>query len=358
MKKFLPLFLLFLLSCSVQEKEDVKGWQFYYDLGMSSYIAKNYSDAIANFYKAVSIAPKEPKVWNALGLAYMAAKEYEKSEDAFNKALQVDITFTEAKMNLGILYYISDNYDKARQTLEETLEDETFPQKHMVYYYLAKAYKAIGHEEGYTMYLEKSTAYYPLFFDAQWELAKEYERKGDYTKAMEVYTFLLNNDTNTPFALLSLARVNFELGDYKLSKDYIKQLLDMKNVDNLIKTQTYELLNKVLLKEQSQYIAKQQLETAEETEKKQAKPTEKEPENKKETFYSIQIGAFSSYEGADNFKRAVERKLSLKDISVVEKAGIYRVMYGKFKTREEAKGKLERLIKYKLSGFITEEFSR
>ncbi len=357
MKKFLTLFLLFLFSCSVQEKGEIKGWQFYYDLGMSSYIAKNYSDAIANFYKAVSIAPKEPKVWNALGLAYMAAREYVKSEDAFNKALQADTAFTEAKMNLGILYYVSDNYDKAKQTLEETLKDEAFPQKHMVYYYLAKVYKAMGDEEGYIRYLERSTAYYPLFFDAQWELAKEYERKEDYTKAKDVYTFLLDNDTNKPAALLNLARVNFELGDYKLSKDYIKQLLDMKEVDSLIRTQAYELLNKVLVKEQSQYIAKQQLETAEETEKKQAKPTEKGQEDKKESFYSIQIGAFSSYEGADSFKRAVGKKLSLKDITVVEKAGVYRVVYGKFKTREEAKEELERLIKHKLSGFVTQEFS-
>lgn len=352
MKKLPPLFLLLLLSCSVQEKGETKGWQFYYDLGMSSYIAKNYSDAIANFYKAVSIAPKEPKVWNALGLAYMAAREYGKSEDAFNKALQADASFTEAKMNLGILYYVSDNYDKAKQTLEDTLKDEAFPQKHMVYYYLAKVYKAVGDEEGYIRYMERSTAYYPLFFDAQWELAKEYERRGDYAKAKDLYTFLLNNDTNKPAALLSLARVNFELGDYKLSKDYIKQLLDMKEMDSLIRTQAYELLNKVLVKEQSQYIAKQQLEGAE---KKQAQTIEKAPEDRKESFYSIQIGAFSSYDGADSFKRAVEKKLSLKDITVVEKAGVYRVVYGKFKTREEAKEELERLIKHKLSGFVTQE---
>ena len=124
-------------------KKKVK-WQYYYDLGMSSYIAKNYSEAIANFFIASQLAPNEPKVRHALGLAYMEVQEYKKSESAFLKALEVDKRFTEAKLNLGILYYRQAEYEKAISTLKEVLQDEAFPQKHMAFYYLAKLKSRFG----------------------------------------------------------------------------------------------------------------------------------------------------------------------------------------------------------------------
>jgi hypothetical protein len=67
--RFLLIFiwLIFLLSCAPATKEDqVKDWLYYYDLGMSALSAKNYSEAIANFFIATQKAPNEPKVWNSL----------------------------------------------------------------------------------------------------------------------------------------------------------------------------------------------------------------------------------------------------------------------------------------------------
>ncbi|MCS7308426.1 MAG: tetratricopeptide repeat protein, partial [Aquificaceae bacterium] len=101
---FLILFLLFSCAPRTGDINSLK-WQYNYDLGMSSYMAKNYSEAIANFYKASQLAPNEPKVWNALGLAYTEVQEYQKAETAYLKALEIDKKYTEAKMNLGILYF-------------------------------------------------------------------------------------------------------------------------------------------------------------------------------------------------------------------------------------------------------------
>ena len=114
---FLLILFSLIFSCVIKQEEGKKvQWQYYYDLGMSSYIAKNYSEAIANFFIASQLAPNEPKVWNALGLAYMEVQEHSKSENAFLKALQVDKNYTEAKLNLGILYYRQANYEKAPYT--------------------------------------------------------------------------------------------------------------------------------------------------------------------------------------------------------------------------------------------------
>jgi tetratricopeptide (TPR) repeat protein len=345
MKKCFAFFVfLLVLSCAVREQREVKEWQYYYDLGMSSYVAKNYSDAIANFYKAVQLSAKEPKVWNALGLAYMEAKEFQKAESAFQKALEVDPSYTEAKMNLGILYYNTKDYQRAKSTLTDTLKDEAFSQKHMAYYYLAKVYKELGDKDMYLDSLEKATAYNPLFLEAQMELAQAYEKEGNYTKARDVYNTLLNNNVDSPIVLLGLARVNFELGNYDASKDIIKTIIERKDTDSSVKNQAYELLNKVLIKEQERYI------TLHAT---QEKPKVEENPVIKKTF-AIQIGSFSSYDRADAFKKRIEAQL--KDVRIVEQSGIYRVLYGRFPTREEAEKEKKNLLKnFNILGFIVEQ---
>ncbi len=355
MKKFAFFVFLLVLSCAVQEQREVKDWRYYYDLGMSSYVAKNYSDAIANFYKAVQLSPKEPKVWNALGLAYMEAKEFQKAESAFQKALEVDPSYTEAKMNLGILYYNTKDYQRAKSTLLEALKDEAFSQKHMAYYYLAKAYKELGERDMYLNSLEKATAYNPLFLEAQMELAQEYEKEGNYLKARDVYNTLLNNNVDNPIVLLGLARVNFELGNYDASKNIIKTIIERKDTDSLVKNQAYELLNKVLIKEQEKYIQSSTIQSSPQEKPKdeqKVKVTEENPTASK--VFSIQVGSFSSYVKAEAYKKRIETYL--KDVRVVEQSGIYKVLYGRFSTREEAEKEQKNILKnFNILGFIVEQ---
>ena len=247
MKRLIFLLLLSLVfSCATPHEEEKKvKWQYYYDLGMSSYIAKNYSEAIANFFIASQLAPNEPKVWNALGLAYMEVQEYKKSESAFLKALEVDKRFTEAKLNLGILYYRQADYEKAISTLKEVLQDEAFPQKHMAFYYLGKVYQAIGNRREYINNLRKAVAYNPMFIDAQLELAQAYELEENYISAKDVYQSLVNNGVNDPNLDFSFARVEYKLGNYASAKNYIKKVVEDKRTAPQVRMQAYELLSQV-----------------------------------------------------------------------------------------------------------------
>lgn len=351
MKKCFAFFVfLLVLSCAVPEQREIKEWQYYYDLGMSSYVAKNYSDAIANFYKAVQLLPKEPKVWNALGLAYMEAKEFQKAESAFQKALEVGPSYTEAKMNLGILYYNTKDYQRAKSSLRDALKDEAFSQKHTAYYYLAKVYRELGDKGTYLDSLEKATAYNPLFLEAQMELAQEHEKEGNYTKARDVYNTLLNNNVDSPIVLLGLARVNFELGNYDASKDIIKTIIERKDTNSLVKNQAYELLNKVLIKEQERHI--RSFATQEKPKGEQKRQVEENPAVSK--AFTIQVGSFSSYDRADAFKKKIEAHL--KDVRIMEQSGIYKVLYGRFPTREEAEKEKKNLLKnFNILGFIVEQ---
>jgi tetratricopeptide (TPR) repeat protein len=377
------IWFVFLLSCAPTTKEEqVKDWLYYYDLGMSALSAKNYSEAIANFFIATQKAPNEPKVWNALGIAYMEVFEYEKAESAFRRALEVDKKFTEARLNLGVMYFRKKDYENALREIRTALADEAFPHKHIAFYYLAKIYKALDNQNLYLENLRKATAYNPMFFEAQLELANAYEEMGDYRSALDVYRNLLNNGISTPQIELNMARLLFYTGDYENAKLFIRRLIENKQADASQRSQAYELLSQILAKEQERLISRKMASAQKEgeehkaEEKTQELPPKEEPitnrtepeiakpesktENKpvevqKERVFRIQLGAFSSEERAKAWKEKLEKELGTKDIMIVEHLGIYRVLYGSFKSRAEAEAQVRRLRGYNLYGFIVQD---
>ena len=383
--RFLLIFIWFVfsLSCAPTTKKDqVKNWLYYYDLGMSALSAKNYSEAIANFFIATQKAPNEPKVWNALGIAYMEVFEYEKAESAFRKALEVDKNFTEARLNLGVMYFRKKDYENALREIRTALADEAFPHKHIAFYYLARVYKAIDNQNLYLENLRKATAYNPMFFEAQLELANAYEEMGDYRSALGVYRNLLNNGIRTPQIELSMARLLFYVEDYENAKLFIKRLIENKQADASQRSQAYELLSQILIKEQERLISRKMASAQEEREepkaeeKTQGRPPKEEPitnqiepeiteperktehkpvEVQKERVFRIQLGAFSSGDRAKAWKEKLEKELGIKELTIVEQLGIYRVLYGSFKSRTEAEAQVRRLRSYNLYGFIVQD---
>lgn len=377
------IWFVFFLSCAPTTKEgQVKDWLYYYDLGMSALYAKNYSEAIANFFIATQKAPNEPKVWNALGIAYMEVFEYEKAESAFKRALNVDKKFTEARLNLGVMYFRKKDYENALREIRTALADEPFPHKHIAFYYLARVYKAIDNKNLYLENLRKATAYNPMFFEAQLELANAYEEMGDYRSALDVYRNLLNNGIRTPQIELNMARLLFYVEDYETAKLFIKRLIENKQADASQRSQAYELLSQILVKEQEMLIGRKMVSAQKEREERKAeekiqgrhpkeepitdqtepeiaKPerrTEHKPaEVQKERVFRIQLGAFSSEERAKAWKEKIEKELGIKELTIVEQLGIYRVLYGSFKSRAEAEAQIARLKGYNLYGFIVQD---
>lgn len=340
-KLWLPLLLALVVACAQKpekEKDREKEWRYLYDLGMSAYFAKNYSEAIAYFYRATKVAPDEPKIWNALGSTYMAVEEFRKAEEAFLRAIQADPTFSEAKMNLGILYFRMKDYKRAVENLKEAISNETFDKKHIAFYHLAKVYKEMGETDKYMEFLRKATAYNPLFIEAQLELGSAYMDNKDYEKAEKLYQSLLSNNIKNPEIYLSLAKVYYETKRFDKAKDMIRMVLEDRQTNNLQRSQAYGILSKILVEEQRRTIELMERERKKEEEKGR---------------FGIQVAAFSTRKGAERLVSKLKEK-GLEDISIVEVSGIYKVIYGRFRSRSEAKRELERLKDMEIYGFIVE----
>jgi len=95
--------------------------------------------------------------------------------------------------------------------------------------------------------------------------------------------------------------------------------------------------------------------TEPEIEKHERKTEHKPAEVQKERVFRIQLGAFSSKERAKAWKEKLEKEFGIKGIMIVEHLGIYRVLYGSFKSRAEAETQLRRLRSYNLYGFIVQD---
>ncbi len=353
-------FIVLIVSCApTSTKKEDKSWQFYYDLGMSSYQAKNYSEAIANFHKALKINPNEPKIWNALGITYTEVKEYIKAEESFKNALRLDPNYSEARMNLGILYMRQGKYNFALEYLEQAADDELFPKKHIAYYNLAKVYKALGENKEYIYYLEKAINYNPLYLEAQIELAEAYKEVGEYEKALKIYKQLVNNGYDDPYILYKLAEVHYLMGDYPKARALIKRLLYDYKLTEEQKQKVRNLLTQVLIAQQRKVISfeniSQQKEDISEKPEKVKNEAEEMKNNKKtnEGSYYVQIGAFSTKERAERLVKSLKVK-GLERLKIVETQGIYKVLYGGFKTPEEAKKAKNELKNLNIYGFIVE----
>jgi len=280
------------------------------------------------------------------------------------------------------MYFRKKDYENALREIRTALADEAFPHKHIAFYYLARIYKALDNQNLYLENLRKATTYNPMFFEAQLELANAYEEMGDYKSALDVYRNLLNNGINTPQIELSMARLMFYTEDYENAKLFIKRLIENKQVDVSQKAQAYELLSQILVKEQERLISrktasaqkereitkveekKQELTPKEEPITNRTEPEITKPERKTENkpaevqrkrVFRIQLGAFSSEERAKAWKERIEKELGIKDLMIVEQLGIYRVLYGSFKSRAEAEAQVQRLRGYNLYGFIVQD---
>ncbi len=350
MKSLLILLaVLVLVSCAPKSTDkSQQEWRYLYDLGMSAYYAKNYSEAIARLYEASKIAPGEPKIWNALGIAYMEVEEYEKARISFLKALEADPHFSEAKMNLGILHLKIKDYRKATTYLLDAVRDEAFEKKHIAFYYLAKTYKELGDWERYIDYLKKATAYNPLFLEAQLELGNAYLESKRYREAEKLYRTLLSNNFKFPEIYLNLARIYYRTGRFAEAKEAIRAVLENKQASNLHRSQAYDLLSKVLVEEQKRLIS-----TRPPTKLSKDIATTEESFQEQEGKYAIQIAAFSTSERAQALARKLAGK-GLKNIQIIEASGIYKVLYGRFPNRDIAKRELERLKDMEIYGFIVE----
>jgi tetratricopeptide (TPR) repeat protein len=103
--------------------------QEYYELGSIYLNKKLYSQAIANFQKALKTAQEEGQenidvIYNGLGFTYFAQEQYDLAIRNYKEALKLDPNYITALNNLGHAYERKNLTAQALETYEQVLQSE------------------------------------------------------------------------------------------------------------------------------------------------------------------------------------------------------------------------------------------
>jgi tetratricopeptide (TPR) repeat protein len=103
--------------------------QEHYELGSIYLNKKLYSQAIANFQKALKTAQEEGQenidvIYNGLGFTYFAQEQYDLAIRNYKEALKLDPNYITALNNLGHAYERKNLTAQALETYEQVLQSE------------------------------------------------------------------------------------------------------------------------------------------------------------------------------------------------------------------------------------------
>jgi tetratricopeptide (TPR) repeat protein len=135
---------LFVSQRSYQEMYDIdpQSWRVHQVLAQAYAESERYMDAIAEYQRAIQLAPGEPSLNEGLGDAYRMSTQLEKAEQAYARELQLDPHNPVALSTLGRIRVERGNAEGAIPVLEGAIKEN--PKFFESHYYLGRAFAETG----------------------------------------------------------------------------------------------------------------------------------------------------------------------------------------------------------------------
>ncbi len=149
----------------------------------------NRDGARRHFEKALSIAPESPEANNGMAVLFQLNGEADLAEQRFKKALQRKPDFTQAQYNYGMFLFTQSRFQDAYEQFEKVVKDLSYDRR-------AFSLAILG------------------------QLAQKLDKP---EKARSSYEHALNIDSTLPLALINLAELHFDQGDYAKANNYLKR---------------------------------------------------------------------------------------------------------------------------------------
>ena len=147
----------------------------------------NWEDAKRNLKIAAEINPNAANVYEAFALVYQSTGEYELAEENFKKAIELRKPFSRARNNYAAFLYSQGRYQEAEEQLEVVIKD--------------------------TLYESRPQAFINLGLSRV--------QLDDFEGAREALTRALTMDRTNRLAIIELAHVEFELGDWRSAERHL-----------------------------------------------------------------------------------------------------------------------------------------
>lgn len=149
----------------------------------------NWNSAKRNLELAREIDPNSADVHEAFGLMYQRTGELELAEEHFERAIKLDRSCSRCRNNYAVFLYSQERYREAEDQLERVVAD--------------------------SLYSGRPRAFVNLGLSRQ--------RLSDVRGAEEAFVRALSMDKTSRIALLEVAEIRFDAGDYAAATDYYQR---------------------------------------------------------------------------------------------------------------------------------------
>lgn len=162
-------------------------------LASSIHLAKKYiserqwGSAKRHLKVALDLDDESPEVHEAMALVFQNTGEIEKADTHYREAISLDKNFSRARLNYAAYLYRFNRYQEAIEQLEEVTKDPLYDKRDMAFMNLGRCYLAV----------------------------KNYEKAEDNFR--RAYLMI---DRHSPFLLLQMAEVYYQLKEYPKSQRF------------------------------------------------------------------------------------------------------------------------------------------
>jgi tetratricopeptide (TPR) repeat protein len=220
--------LLFCSNASKKEKsiEPIleKTPYYHYNLGSKYLTEKKFNLAIAEYLKALEIAPNAYEVHNSLGLAYFFNQQYQEAILSFQNALAINPNLSDAHNNLGMVYNEIGNQDRAIEEYQAALRNINYPNRNFAYYNLGNIALSRKKFDEAIFYFGKALEVDPNMADAYYRRAIAFEELNRINEALKNYQQALKIQPIKVEANYNVALIYFKLNKDEKAKYYFYQV--------------------------------------------------------------------------------------------------------------------------------------
>jgi tetratricopeptide (TPR) repeat protein len=153
----------------------------YYNLGKIYGDLKDYEKALSHYYRALSINPRFPPIYNDIAGIFDRKGNYELAFKYLVKAFRLYPDSTVTNYNLGLYYVRKGKPEKALYHLERVSDEKQFGE--MIPFYIGVAFKQKGYLGRAVTYFKKALKRNPRNIKLHLHLAELFYRTGNYGSA-------------------------------------------------------------------------------------------------------------------------------------------------------------------------------
>lgn len=146
----------------------------------------NWDAAKRNLAQAVEIDASNPEVYEAFALVYQSTGEFELAEESFKKAIRLDKSFSRARNNYAAFLFSQERYAEAEEQLRYVTADTLYTARPQAFINLGLCRLQLFDPDG----------------------------------AEEAFMRALAMDRRNPIALLEVAQLRYDAGDYDNAERY------------------------------------------------------------------------------------------------------------------------------------------